>query len=300
MWTNAQLKEKAKFALKMNYWKTVFVSLIIAMLLGGVGYTYNASGFSSDLESDYEETYEYDEYEDEYYTEEDLEVDEDLGIAMAISIVLIVLAIFFVVFVIAMVISLITSAFIFNPIDVGAKRFFFKNLNQKAEVKEIAFVFDSNYMNVVKILFFRDLYTMLWSMLFIIPGIVKSYEYLMIPYLLAENPNLTKEQAFALSKQMMKGQKAEAWFLDLSFIGWHFLSAFTMGILDIFYVTPYKNLTFAALYEQLSYMNGRPAYGQPNMGNPNQQMNPYVQPVQQVQPVPPVPQTHVENNNTEA
>ena len=112
---------------------------------------------------------------------------------------------------------------------------------------------ENNYKNIAKTMFFRDLYTVLWSMLFIIPGIVKSYEYQMIPYLLADNPQMTKEEAFAESKRMMQGQKWNAFVLDLSFIGWDILSGMTMGILGIFYVQPYKDGTHAALYEALRY-----------------------------------------------
>lgn len=71
----------------------------------------------------------------------------------------------------------------------------------------------------------------------------------MIPYLLADNPQMTKEQAFAESKRMMQGQKWKAFVLDLSFIGWYILSGLTLGILAIFYVSPYVNATHAALYE---------------------------------------------------
>ena len=99
------------------------------------------------------------------------------------------------------------------------------------------------------------IFTVLWSLLFIIPGIVKAYEYMMIPYLLADNPQMTKEQAFAESKRMMQGQKWKAFVLDLSFIGWYILSGLTLGILAIFYVSPYVNATHAALYEALCYAN---------------------------------------------
>ena len=82
----------------------------------------------------------------------------------------------------------------------------------------------------------------------------------MIPYLLAENPNLTKEQAFTLSRQMMTGNKWNAFVLEIiSFLGWEILAGFTFGILNVFYVEPYKNLTYAALYEELSLIHGRPA-----------------------------------------
>ena len=106
----------------------------------------------------------------------------------------------------------------------------------------------------------KDLKIFLWSLLLVIPGIVKAYEYMMVPYLLAENPNLTKEQAFTLSKQMMTGNKLDALILEMfSFLGWEILADFTMGILSVFYVEPYKNLTYAALYEELSLIHGRPA-----------------------------------------
>ena len=116
-------------------------------------------------------------------------------------------------------------------------------------------MFDSNYKSMVKTMFFRDLYVFLWTLLLVIPGIVKAYQYMMIPYLLAENPEMTKEQAFAESKRMMSGQKWRAFVLDLSFIGWEILSLLTFGLVGIFYVNPYRDSTHAALYEKLRYSN---------------------------------------------
>ena len=100
-------------------------------------------------------------------------------------------------------------------------------------------------------MFFRDLYTLLWSLLFIIPGIVKAYEYRMIPYILADNPDMDKDEAFTRSREMMTGQKWKTFVLDLSFIGWNILSLLTIGLLGIFYVGPYKRATRAALYDTL-------------------------------------------------
>lgn len=304
MWTRKQLKEKAKFALNHNYWKVILVSLIIVMVGGASTYnvTYDASEeVSTLLEED--NTLEEDEfyYEYEYeYDSDDVFEEESPSVAYIIGFIIGFLIVFTIVYVVIMAIYLLYATFILNPVDLGCRRFFFKTLNQKAEVKEVAFAFDNNYKNVAKIMFFRDLYIMLWSFLFIIPGIVKSYEYMMIPYLLAENPNLTKEQAFAISKQMMTGQKWRTFVLHLSFFWWDVLSLITAGIVSVFYVQPYRNLTFAALYEELSLMNGRPAFAvqQPNMnnpyqqGNPYSQMNPYGQPMQQAHPVPPVQPMH--------
>lgn len=96
---------------------------------------------------------------------------------------------------------------------------------------------------------YAGMYTLLWMLCLIIPGIVKSYEYKMIPYILAENPQISRKRAFELSKQMMDGQKGDAFVLDLSFIGWEFLSFITLGIVQIFYVGPYINVTWAEFYK---------------------------------------------------
>ena len=265
MWSRAQLKDKARIAFKRNYWKVVLVSAIVLLFSGGATYTYSNSYSSSSTDS----------YDDEiYYGEEDdfAEIfendtsDETAGaVAGVVVLIIVILLVALVVFVIAMAITLVLQAFIFNPLDVGMKRFFFKNLNGNANVKEVAFAYDNNYKNVAKTLFFRDLYITLWTLLFIIPGIVKSYEYRMMPYLLAENPAMPKEQAFAISKQMMDGQKWDVFVLDLSFLGWNILSIFTMGILSIFYVTPYINMTNAALYESLCYQRQWASYNQQPM-----------------------------------
>ena len=100
-------------------------------------------------------------------------------------------------------------------------------------------------------MFLEGLYIFLWSLLFIIPGIIKTYEYLMVPYILAENPELSTKEVFARSKQMMTGDKWNAFVLQLSFLGWILLSVFTCGILLIFYVGPYSELTYAELYAVL-------------------------------------------------
>ena len=82
-----------------------------------------------------------------------------------------------------------------------------------------------------------------------IPYIMKTYEYWMIPYILADNPNMGHKEAFAMTKKMMTGHKWECFVLVLSFLGWDLLSVCTCGILSIFYVEPYKAYTMAAYYK---------------------------------------------------
>ena len=74
-------------------------------------------------------------------------------------------------------------------------------------------------------MFLRDLFTALWSLLLVVPGIVKHYEYLMVPYIIAENPAMDYKEAFQISKQMMDGEKMEAFIMDLSFLGWYLLTS---------------------------------------------------------------------------
>lgn len=103
-----------------------------------------------------------------------------------------------------------------------------------------------------------SLYTFLWSLLFIIPGIIKSYSYAMTPYILLDRPELSPTEAIKESEKMMNGHKMDLFILDLSFIGWILLSMLTCGIL-ILYVEPYMMATKAAFYLELKGPDPEPA-----------------------------------------
>ena len=99
--------------------------------------------------------------------------------------------------------------------------------------------------------FLRNLYVFLWSLLLIIPGIVKSYSYAMTPFIMAENPDMTASEAIEASKQLMNGHKDELFTLDLTFIGWDLLALLTLNIGYIF-LNPYKNAAYAVFYKELT------------------------------------------------
>ena len=99
-------------------------------------------------------------------------------------------------------------------------------------------------------MFLEGLYVCLWSLLFVIPGIVKSYAYAMTPYILLDNPELGANEAITKSKEMMKGYKWKLFCLDLSFIGWYLLTAITFG-LAMLYAAPLMNAARAQFYEEL-------------------------------------------------
>jgi uncharacterized membrane protein len=97
----------------------------------------------------------------------------------------------------------------------------------------------------------QGIYLFLWTLLFWIPGIVKSYSYAMTNYILIDNPNMTANEAITESRKMMDGHKMDLFLLDLSFIGWYILSIFTFGIL-LLYVAPYHEAARAQFYADLT------------------------------------------------
>ena len=102
--------------------------------------------------------------------------------------------------------------------------------------------------------FLRSLYSFLWGLLFVIPGIVASYRYAMTPYIMAENPNMTASEAIEVSKQMMYGHKGELFWLHLTFIGWDLLCILTLNLGHLA-LNPYKNAAEAAFYRNLTAGN---------------------------------------------
>jgi uncharacterized membrane protein len=92
------------------------------------------------------------------------------------------------------------------------------------------------------------LFQVLWSLLFVIPGIIKSFSYALTPYILGDCPNVKAQDALKLSMRIMKGRKADLFVFYLSYIGWGLLSAITFGVVAIFYVQPYVQSALACFY----------------------------------------------------
>ena len=218
-WDRSQLKQMARNALHGSYWKSV----LVAFLLGLTSASFASSGSAANAEG----------ISDGYYSFEHY-------------LPVILTFVFF-----AGVLALALRIFLLRPLEVGCRRYFLEDIIRPAELDCLKAGFSGNYRNVVWVMFCRDIFIFLWTLLLIVPGIVKSYEYRMVPYVLAENPDLSREEAFALSKRMMDGDKMNAFILDLSFIGWAILTILTCGLVGIFYYQPYLALTDAALYQTL-------------------------------------------------
>ena len=240
-------------SLTRNYWKSVLMALLITIFIGGGSSA--ASGVSDWVDDTVQPGVSFN-INGNYDAYDVGDILSRLGrniSAGGAMVVLMMAGVAIITSLIVLAASILLKVFILNPIEVGCRRFFLRNMNEPALIGNVGYAFDTNYKNIIKTMFFVKLYTALWTLLFVIPGIVKSYEYRMIPCLLAENPQMSKEQAFAESRQMMQGQKWNAFVLDLSFLGWMILSGLTAGILGIFYVHPYYQATHAALYEKLRY-----------------------------------------------
>lgn len=244
MWTRKELKKYAKDFLRKHYWKAFIVCLIFTLITGGGA---NNSG------------------NDEYVDPPQIESRESVGddnlfergadgiiriFGSYSSFPLWVIGTSFVVF---LVIALVIVSFLVGPlIIVGKDRFFLRSFEGDVKISHLFSTFNRNeFWGIFKCMFITGLKNLLWFLLLIIPGIVKAYEYSMVPYLLTEDTNLTSREAIEISRNLTEGHKWDLFVLDLSFLGWNILGTLLFGI-GTFFVTPYYEATWARLYNVLS------------------------------------------------
>ena len=138
-----------------------------------------------------------------------------------------------------------------GPLTIGLNHFFVMNVLGRDDQLTMVTPFKSAFENFGRKLggyLWMVLFSFLWSLLFFIPGIIKGFSYAMAPYILADCPNVKAKDALKLSMRIMKGHKWELFVFELSFLGWGILSALTFGILEIFYVGPYMQSSYATYY----------------------------------------------------
>lgn len=238
MWTRYDLKMNAKTAFKRNYWTCVAVTLIVGFLTGTL-FVGSGGGAQGSMEVQYNNPYSYDTYSAYSYGNTESVFPNGSIFAVLLSGMVLVIALFAVVY----------SIFVGNVVKVGGCRYYMENREHQTKASKVFYGFQNgNYWNVVKTLFFQGLFIFLWSLVLIVPGIIKSYSYLLVPYILSENPQMDRRRVLQLSEQMMKGHRMEAFVLELSFFGWILLSGLTCGVLGIFYVNPYMDATLAEFY----------------------------------------------------
>ena len=231
MWNRAELKMRGNMAFKKNY-----VSAVVVALLMGIFGTVSGESSARRVSEN-----------SDIYSGNLFNVGMITGLLAGIATVVILIV-------------LVAKVFVGNLLKMGGYRFFILNQTAQPGIGTLLDGFRSgHYVNIVLTMFLRDLFTALWSLLLVVPGIVKHYEYLMVPYIIAENPAMDYKEAFQISKQMMDGEKMEAFIMDLSFLGWYLLSAVTCGLLAIFYVNPFVQASCAEMYtfnKQKAYQEG--------------------------------------------
>lgn len=213
----ADFRARGREALRGHWGVAIAVALVATLLGGGMGITYNTSA-STGAENSGISSF----------------VSHDVWVLVAtISVVMLLLALF-----------------IGGVISMGWASFNLKLLNHE----EVRFgnLFDHFYRigAGICLVLLQGLFVFLWSLLFFIPGIIAAYRYALMPYLMAEFPELGALDAMRESKRLMKGNKWRLFCLDWSFIGWMLLSALTLGIGSL-WLNPYTAAARAAFYQEI-------------------------------------------------
>lgn len=251
MWTISELKQLGWVSMKRNYWLTVLVALIGAIFCSGEGLDFSSSlNLNLNLggsEAAYSQRFSEDLYGMEHMYWNLLDVLAIFGVVIAVIAVVVGMA------------ALAFQIFVCNPLEIGVKRYTLQHIQANSSLEDLLFGFRSNYLDNVKTMFLRNLYIFLWSLLLVIPGIIKSYSYRLVPYILAEHPEMDAKEVLETSRRLMDGHKWHTFVLELSFIGWSILSAVTCGICGILIQNPYQAMTNAYLFKAIAY----PEPGQP-------------------------------------
>ena len=220
-------RARAREALRGNWVTAVLVYLVAGLLIGGSDYP--SFNFNLNIEAGHVD----------FSASQELEhfLEGTLGLAMplvlTLSLILLVARL-----ALGGVMSMGRATYSLNLID-----------GREAEFADLFTGFrrfyDALIMNVVSILM-----VFLGMLLFVVPGIILGYAYAMAPYILAENPDISGTEALRLSRQMMKGHKWELFWLELTFIGWSILAAFTLGLGNLA-LAPYQGISKASFYRDV-------------------------------------------------
>ena len=226
------LKYKIKFRHNPSYWNKVLIGIIYRMFVAGglLSLVHRFEVVTTDFGGN--NLFDYSFAQDPFYTRL-----TSLPIVAMILVLLLLIAV---------------KVFFINPLNISVRSFFLNNAAGDHYGLHLIDGFKHSYFNIVKAMFARNIRILSWSILFIIPGIVKAYKYRMVPYILAENPDIDTHAALRLSEDMMHGNKEKMFNYDLSFIGWYIGSLVTFGLVGIYYYTPYKLSCDTEVYRIIS------------------------------------------------
>ncbi|MCD1257619.1 DUF975 family protein [Paenibacillus athensensis] len=224
MWTRADLKARAWHTLRTSYWKGFLASIILLVITGSCSYRASTGGGKG----------------------------SDLGLSqMGAAELIFVLVFVGIAFLIFFVVWLAWRFLLCAPFEVGVRQYFKQAAQGDDDLRHLVYAFGgSRYMTIVRAMLWRALWSFLWFLALVIPYFVKSYAYSMVPYILADDPQVGAKRALKISMQLTRGHKWRMFVLDLSFIGWYLLGLLAL-LVGIVFVLPYVNATKAELYLEL-------------------------------------------------
>lgn len=251
------LKNRAKGFLRNHFWQAFAVCIIVSILTGefGVTFKFDKDGFDDTklfgMETQFEDL-----LQKKYYSIGSDDADfgymlvslrgsnNVLRVTLNATVLIILTAI--------VVAGLLWRIFISEVLIVGQARYFLDGFKGQGSFETLFSPYSrGEWIKLAGKMFVKNLYLFFWLLLFIIPGIIKSYAYRMVPYILAEDPTLSISEAIRRSNEMTNQIKFEMFILDLSFLGWYLLGLIPCG-LGVLFVVPYHQATIGRLYESLS------------------------------------------------
>ena len=225
MLTSKELRAKAWNSLKGKYWRAFLVILVLGLLAsGGTSLQTSSQTLTETIN-----------------LVDPSEMDETMELGAAV-----VGTIATAMAVVGMAISL----FVGNAADVGLAHYFILNTDSKPSFADAFYGFKVKYLRNIGTLLLVGIKLALWSLLLVVPGIIKSFEYAIIPYILADDPEISSKEAFRKAKEMMMGNKWRLFKLNLSFFGWFVLCVVTCGLGTPF-LLPYVSAANAEFYAEL-------------------------------------------------
>ena len=210
MKTNSEIRKEARSLMSGNWGSAVLLTLVYLIIVGGISFTVSFVGTIVEMQVN------------------------DYGIT-------------------SQIVSFLTNLFISFPLAFSLVLLYvgFVRGENRLSVGGIFKAFKSpHYLNSIGVYFLMGLFTALWTMLFIIPGIIKSLSYALAPYILADNPELSANEAIDESIAMMKGHKADLFLIQLGYAALAILSLLALGI-PLLWLDPYYKVVYAKFYEEV-------------------------------------------------
>jgi len=223
MWQRADLKARAWQTLRTSYWKGFLASIILLFA------TASCSGSSGGGGGN-----------------------DDWGLSQVGAAELVIWIVLFAgIFLIFFAIWLAWHFLLCAPFEVGVRQYFKQAAQGDVDLRHLVYAFaGSRYLVIVKAMLWRALWSFLWFLVLIVPYFIKVYAYSMVPYIMADDPQVGAKRALKISMQLTRGHKWRMFVLDLSFIGWYLLGLLAL-VVGVLFVLPYINATKAELYLEL-------------------------------------------------